>query len=109
MTSLSQSSLGTYNVATLHRDEIPKQKGTQQADRHNRINLRLVKGKNTWEGLAFQQLQARATAGRNVAHLVGKPSLLNSSNGVTSTNDGRDTLPSELSQLLRDCLRQRQL
>jgi hypothetical protein len=77
----------------------------QQAD----INLCLIKGKDTWEGLAFQQLQTRTTAGRDVAHLVSQPSLLHSSNRVTTTNDGRDTLPGKVSQLLRNCLRKDKL
>lgn len=71
----------------------------------SRISLRFIKGKNTWEGLAFQQLQASTTAGGDVAHLVGQPSLLDRSNGVTTTDDGRGALcGSKISQLLGNCL-----
>uniref|UniRef100_J3L9Z4 Uncharacterized protein n=1 Tax=Oryza brachyantha TaxID=4533 RepID=J3L9Z4_ORYBR len=71
----------------------------------SRISLRFIEGKNTWEGLAFQQLQASATTGGDVAHLVGQPSLLDSSNRVATANDGRDALGgSKLSQLLSNCL-----
>lgn len=34
-----------------------------------------VEGGDTWKDLAFQKLQRRAAAGRNVGHLVCKSSL----------------------------------
>ena len=57
-----------------------------------------VEGGHAGEDLAFQQLEAGATAGGDVGHLVGQAGLFHSSHGVTAADDRAAALTADVSQ-----------
>jgi hypothetical protein len=63
-------------------------------------NLRAVKSSNSGEDLALKELEGSTASGGDVGHLLSEASLLDGSDGVTSTDDGDGALGSALSKSL---------
>jgi hypothetical protein len=62
------------------------------------VRLSRVKGSNTREHKALKELEGSTASGGDVGHLLSEASLLDGSDGVTSTDDGDGALGSALSK-----------
>jgi len=61
-------------------------------------NLCAVESGNAGKDTALEQLQRGTASSGDVRHLVGKTSLLDGGNGISSSNDGDDAFASQISE-----------
>jgi hypothetical protein len=60
--------------------------------RHSKATLLVVQGSDTWEDLAFEELEGCAASRRDVRHVASASTLFRGRNGVTTPNNGDGTL-----------------